>query len=168
MKEKLYNLVPDFVQNLMITLYNIKAYKIRYGGKYQEFRKHFAKNRSLSLEQLKDIQRERFSAFVRHSIANSEFYKDRFKDISNPENLDNISQLPVISKEDLRQNIDKVVIQTDEKLEKSKTGGTTGKSLEVKYRSINTQERFAMLDDFRNPFGYELGKKQLGFPARVY
>src|SRR5690606_888232 len=64
------------------------------------------------------------------------------------------------------QNIEQVVIQTNEKLEKSKTGGTTGKSLEVKNRAINSQERFAMLDDFRSRFGYELGKKTAWFSGK--
>lgn len=31
MKEKLYNYLPDFFQNLMITFKNVKAYKIQYG-----------------------------------------------------------------------------------------------------------------------------------------
>lgn len=166
MKEKLYSLVPDFLQNLMVTLYNIKAYKVRYGGRYQDFRKLFFQNRTLSLKQLREIQKERFEKFVIHSITYSEYYKKLYKDIKNPEKLENIQNLPIVSKEDLRQNINQVVIKTNEKLGKSKTGGTTGKSLEVRGRAINAQERFAMLDDFRSRFGYELGKKTAWFSGK--
>lgn len=166
MKEKIYSLVPDFLQSAMVSLYNIKAYQLRYGGKYQEFRKIFFKNRNLSLAELQEIQKRRYHNFIIHCIQNSEFYRNLYKDILNPENLDNIQSLPIVSKEDLRKNIEKVVINSDEKFDKSKTGGTTGKSLEVKFRVSDSQERFAMLDDFRSRFGYELGKKTAWFSGK--
>lgn len=166
MKERLYKILPDFLQSAMVSLYNIKAYKIRYGGKYKEFRKKFLRNRSLSLSELEEIQRERYREFINLCRANSTFYQNLYKEISEPEKLENIHLLPILSKEDLRKNIEDVTIHTKEKLEKSKTGGTTGKSLEVKFRFVNTQERFAMLDDFRSRFGYELGKKTAWFSGK--
>lgn len=166
MKEKIYSLVPGFVQNLMVVLYNFKAYKIRYGGKYHEFRKQFYQNRSLSLNELKAIQKNRYENFINHCITHSEYYKEKYLNIGSPEKLENIRELPIVTKEDLRQNIDKVTIKTGENLEKSKTGGTTGKSLEVKFKYVNSQERFAMLDDFRSRLGYELGKKTAWFSGK--
>lgn len=166
MKENLYKILPDFLQSAMVSLYNIRAYKIRYGGEYKAFRKKFLNNRNLSRQELLSLQKERYRKFVLHSISHSSFYKELYHGISEPEELVNIHLLPILSKEDLRKNIDKVSIQTAEKLEKSKTGGTTGKSLEVKFRPVNTQERFAMLDDFRSRFGYELGKKTAWFSGK--
>ena len=49
----------------------------------------------------------------------------------------------------------------------SKTGGTTGKSLEILFTQDNMQERFAMLDDFRSRIGYELGKKTAWFSGKA-
>jgi len=66
MKEKLYSLVPGFLQNAMVSLYNIKAYKLRYGVKYKEFREIFLKNRSLSLSQHKDIQISHYNYFIKN------------------------------------------------------------------------------------------------------
>lgn len=168
MKEKLYSILPDFFQNLMVTIYNIKAYKNRYGGEYKSFRKLFFDNRTISLNQLQKIQSERFEKFISHSITHSEYYKKLYENIKNPEKLENIKNLPIVSKEDLRKNINQTVISTGEKLMKAKTGGTTGKSLEVYVRAINAQERFAMLDDFRSRFGYELGKKTAWFSGKKY
>ncbi len=166
MKEKVYSFFPNFLQSLMVTLYNLKAYKVRYGGDYKIFRNLYLKNRNLSLEELKEIQRSRYHHFVQYSISNSEYYRNLYKNIDQPADIENIKNLPIISKEDLRQNIEKVVIQSDEKFDKSKTGGTTGKSLEVKFRYKDSQERFAMLDDFRSRFGYELGKKTAWFSGK--
>lgn len=35
MKEKLYNILPHFLPNAMVVLYNLRAYKVRYGGDYK-------------------------------------------------------------------------------------------------------------------------------------
>ena len=166
MRENLYKILPDFLQSAMVSLYNIRAYKIRYGGEYKAFRKKFLNNRNLSRQELLSLQKARYHEFVLHSISHSSFYKELYHGISEPEELVNIHLLPILSKEDLRKNIEDVTIHTTEKLEKSKTGGTTGKSLEVKFRFVNTQERFAMLDDFRSRFGYELGKKTAWFSGK--
>jgi len=166
MKEKLYKLAPNFFQNIMVTVFNSRAYKKRYGGKYNEFLKLFKSNRNLSREELLELQKKRYSGFINHAITHSKFYSDRFKDIANPEDISNISNLPILNKEILRSYIDSIVIKTDENLEVSKTGGTTGKSLEVRFRNINTQERFAMLDDFRSRFGYKLGKRTAWFSGK--
>jgi phenylacetate-CoA ligase len=167
MKQKLYNLTPNFIQNLLISLYNYKAYKVRYGGEYNYFLKKFKQNRNLTREELVTINEKRYREFILKAIDNSAYYKELYKGIENPEDIKNISKLPIVSKEDLRSNIDKVVIRTNEKLGSSKTGGTTGKSLQVYTRRVNQQERFAMLDDFRGRFGYELGKKTAWFSGKT-
>lgn len=166
MKQKLYNLTPNFIQELLISLYNYKAYKVRYGGEYNYFLKQFKLNRNLTREELVTINEKRYKEFILKAINNSYYYKELYKGLENPEDIRNIIKLPIVTKEDLRSNIDKVVIRTDEKLGSSKTGGTTGKSLEVYNRPFNSQERFAMLDDFRGRFGYELGKKTAWFSGK--
>lgn len=161
MKDKIYKLLPDFFQGLLITLYNYFAYKDRYGGKYQEYFAKFKTNRNLSLYELEEIQKNRFQLFLKQAIHTSAFYKKyQFVDLAQ------ISNLPIVKKEDLRQKISEVYTITKSEGIVSKTGGTTGKSLEVLFTKENMQERFAMLDDFRNRFGYELGKKTAWFSGK--
>lgn len=166
MKEKIYNNAPHSIQNIMVTLFNYLAYRKRYGGAYKSYRALFYKNRSLSRQALIDLQKERYESFVEHSKQNTTFYKKLYNDIKHSSQLSHISNLPIVNKELLRSNISDVIITTNEKLIVSKTGGTTGKSLEVKYSAANMQERFAMLDDFRSRFGYELGKKTAWFSGK--
>lgn len=166
MKESIYKNAPHFFQQFLITLFNLKAYRVRYGGNYKTFRIHFAKNRRLTFNELKEIQAKRYSVFINKINFQSEFYKKLYENISYVDEIANIKSLPIVSKEILRKNINSVIINTNEKLEVSKTGGTTGKSLEVKFSQINMQERFAMLDDFRSRFGYELGKKTAWFSGK--
>lgn len=166
MKDKIYKLLPDFLQNILIFVYNYKAYKNRYGGDYKKFREEKLKNRALSLEELKKYQTKRYRTFIQFAINNSEFYKKSLGNLPNVDDINYIQNLPIINKEILRKNIDKVIVNTTEKLGKSKTGGTTGKSLEVRNFRRNSQERFAFLDDFRSRFGYELGKKTAWFSGK--
>lgn len=161
MKEKLYQLLPDFLQGLLISLFNYLAYKDRYGANYKKYRTLFLENRSVSLEDLKKKQEESFNKFLSQSIENSKFY-NHYPSVK----LENIRLLPILNKEDLRKDINQVYTISKKEGIVSKTGGTTGKSLEVLFTKDNMQERFAMLDDFRARFGYELGKKTAWFSGK--
>lgn len=166
MQEKIYNILPNFLQDFLIYIYNKRAYAIRYGGAYRDYRKEKFNNRNLSREELLDYQKERYKRFIDFAIENSLYYKETLGGIEGANQIEKISRLPIVNKETLRSNIDKVVVQTTDKLNVSKTGGTTGKSLEVKNFSRNSQERFAFLDDFRSRFGYELGKRTAWFSGK--
>ena len=110
MKQKIFNNTPKFFQELLISLYNYKAYRVRYGGEYNYFLKKFKQNRNLSREELVAINEKRYREFILKAIDNSAYYKELYKGIENPEDIKNISKLPIVSKEDLRSNIDKVLI----------------------------------------------------------
>lgn len=150
----------------MIVLYNFKTYQIRYGGSYKMYKEEKKKNRDLSLQDLKKYQAERYKKLIEFAMLNSVYYQKTLSNIYGATDIANINQLPIVNKETLRQSIDSIVVRTVEKLEKSKTGGTTGKSLEVQNFARNSQERFAFLDDFRSRFGYRLGKKTAWFSGK--
>lgn len=166
MKEKIYNALPNPLQNFMIYLYNKKVYSVRHGGMYSAYRKEKRANRMLSLEALKTYQAKRYEKFMKFVLAHSSYYREKLSDIENVTDIENIDKLPILSKEDLRKNIKAIVAKTDEEFRKSKTGGTTGKSLEVYNFARNSQERFAFLDDFRSRFGYEFGKRTAWFSGK--
>lgn len=166
MKEKLYKVLPNIFQNVFVSIYNIKAYRTRYGGDYRNFREEKEKNRGLSLLELRKLQEYRYKKLIDFAIANSEFYRRTIGKIEGVNDINNIRKLPIVDKETLRNNIADIVVKTKERLDKSKTGGTTGKSLEVQNFSRNSQERFAFLDDFRSRFGYELGKRTAWFSGK--
>ena len=162
MKDKLYRLVPVFFQELMISLFNYQAYKVRYGKKYKQYRKLFLKNRRLTRAELCKMQAERFQSLINFSRVSSSYYKD----LPNV-GISHIAQLLVLKKEDLRSHSSEIVTLDKKEGVISKTGGTTGTSLEIIYTQDNMQERFAMLDDFRSRFGYELGKKTAWFSGKA-
>lgn len=164
--QKLFDILPNFLQNILISFFNFLAYRKRYGGSYKNYLNIFKANRLLPLQDLKNLQANRFAEFVSCANSNSVFYKNNYDNTRDDFTLNNIQNLPIINKEVLRINIEEVYTIKKENGIVSKTGGTTGKSLTVLYTHANMQERFAMLDDFRSRFGYELGKKTAWFSGK--
>lgn len=168
MQQKIYNLIPHAFQNLLLSVYNYRAYKVRYGGKYKHFLNIFKENKNLTREQLINLNKIRYKNFILDAIKNSPYYSNLYSNIQNPDDLSNIRSLPILNKEVLRTNIKNIVIKSNEKLLSNKTGGTTGKSLEIFMRKANQQERIAMLDAFRSKFGYKLGRKTAWFSGKGF
>ena len=165
-QDKIYQWSPNFVQNALISLFNLRAYTTRYSKEYKQFLESYKKNQNLSREDLLKIQKSRYKAFIQYTMSNSSYYNKALSKIEYPEHLKNIASLPIINKEVLRQNLDQIyTIPLNEGI-LSKTGGTTGKSLQVLYTKKDIQERFAILDNFRHDFGYALGKKTAWFSGK--
>ena len=165
-QDKIYQWSPNFVQNALISLFNIRAYTTRYSKEYKQFLEIYKNNQNLSRQDLLKIQKSKYKAFVKYAISNSSFYNKVLPQIEYPEHLENITSLPIINKEVLRQNLDHIYTIPLSEGSVSKTGGTTGKSLQVLYTKNDIQERFAILDNFRHNFGYALGKKTAWFSGK--
>lgn len=170
MLDKLYKIAPNFIQNLFVTGYNLIEYRKRLGGKYSSYLKRFRENENLSLEELENIQSSRLIQFLNFSYNNSDFYKKLYQKInlSTIQTAKDLIQLPIVTKEDLRSSMEMVYTIPKSKGDISKTGGTTGKSLEVLFTRDNTHERFAMLDNFRSKYGYRLGIKTAWFSGKSF
>ncbi|XMO86146.1 phenylacetate--CoA ligase family protein [Algibacter sp. AS12] len=166
LQDKLYNKAPNYIQNVLVSVYNIMAYRGRNSGKYHEFLKLYKANKNLSLKELQAIQSEKYTAFINYAITNSNYYKQAFSKIESPEKIENIHLLPIVNKELIRQNINDIYTIKKSEGSVAKTGGTTGKSLEVIYVLEDSRERHAILDYFRHNFGYRLGKKTAWFSGK--
>lgn len=167
LKDKIYINVPNGIQNLLISLFNILAYKDRYGKHYKYFLKVYSENKSLSIRELKDVQKEKYEKFVAFALNNTPFYKKFYRDSNEPTKLENLSELPILSKELLRENREDIYTLPKNKAIISKTGGTTGVALEVRFTKKDVEERFAILDHFRNKYGYKLGEKTAWFSGKT-
>lgn len=119
-----------------------------------------------NFQQIQNIQKQKFTNFIDYVLTSSPFYIEKYSSISVPSDLNSISLLPIITKEELRKNIESIYTIPKSKGIISKTGGTTGKSLEVIFTPNDIQERFAMIENFRNQFGYQLGKKTAWFSGK--
>lgn len=166
--EKIYQILPHFFQNILITAYNFFAYQKRYGGKYKKYLTLFKSTSTLPLDALVEIQNKEFKKLINFATTNSTFYTKLYKDIdiATIQTVDDIGQLPLVDKELLRTSTTEAYTISKSDGIISKTGGTTGKSLEIVFTVDDMQKRFAMLDNFRSNFGYRLGEKTAWFSGK--
>lgn len=129
MFESIYSKLPTVFQNFAVSMNGLKI-------RYTRFNKHFHSyldkflNESLDKEKL-------LTDFIRHSRDNSPFWREQFINYDLKLDCDNIyielSKLPIISKEQVKENIDNIRIDSsilkEYKVLKISTSGTTGSGL---------------------------------------
>ena len=167
LKDKIYAHAPNVAQNLLISLFNSSAYKDRYGKHYKQFLKEYSKNKALSIEELKELQKIKYEEFVSFTLKKAPFYSKFYQKINSPTKIENIKSLPILTKELLRKNCKEIYTIPKNKAVLSKTGGTTGVALEVRFTKKDVEERFAILDHFRKNYGYKLGEKTAWFSGKT-
>lgn len=166
---QIYLTSPNFIQNTLVSLFDLFHYSKRHGGRYNYWKNYYEQMRNASLSELMQIQNKRLVEFLNFAVTNSKFYKDYYKnvDISSINDVEDLKKLPVIDKETVRENIQDIATVTKRKAYIAHTGGTTGKSLEVLFTKQDIQERWAILDAFREQFGYQFGKRTVWFSGKT-
>ena len=159
-KEKIYSMSPIWLQNFLISSYGRRLARDRYRGIYsQEIERLKKRDISNSIVQ-RDIQNRMFLDFLKYAVTYSPFYSEFYKDVdlNQIKSVDDISLLPILDKEILRQNMKKVYSTEDVPYSYAMTGGTTGKSLVVKTTIEDWQKRMAYLDWFKSMYGFTMTK----------
>lgn len=155
---KIYSFLPSFMQSLIITLYNNEQYRVRHKGEYGRFLGFYSDAWLMSQQDWVEEQRHRLNNFLDFATKESLWYKN-FKGRD-------LSEFPVLEKKDLLTYLDKIRTVKENNGIVSFTGGTTGASMKVLYTVANIQERFAILDSFRQKHGYSIGDKVAWFSGK--
>ena len=165
--EKLYSKVPHVIKNLFVSGYNIQKNRKRHGGLYNHWKQYYKDHEFASYDELQRIQSKRLSEFLNYCVAHSDYYKEQLgrTDFSNF-SVQDLGSLPIFSKEDVRSNLSNIYTIDKKVANISRTGGTTGKSLEVRFRWDDLQERKALLDIFRERFGWKKGVRTSWFSGK--
>lgn len=164
----IYDNVPIFVQNIMVSIKGYLNSKTRYGKVYYEYLDFLEQYDEWTLEQKKEYRNSELKAFLKYVIDNSSFYRELYKgiDLDKINCPEDLTRLPVVDKETLRKNIDSVVTAKTGTVE-GHTGGTTGKSLIVQFTKEDMMKRMAQLDHFKRKVGFVNNKmKRATFNAK--
>lgn len=152
------DLAPGTLGDVLFTILNYSQYRVRHSGEYVKWRNYFRSHLRSSAEALEEQQLQRLRSFLRHCVEASTYYRKTLEgfcvDEATPELLRNLA---VLEKAELRENINDIATIPPRKGIVSTTGGTTGNSMAVIYRPEDMQERFALIDVFRERAGYRLG-----------
>lgn len=155
--ERIYDASPIFFQNIMCSIKGILNNKKRYGKEYWKYREFLEEFDTWPLEKQLQYQKKELIKLLDYVVNNSEFYKELYKDldITDIREIKDLERLPIVDKEMLRINIDKVITIPRKGAVEGHTGGTTGKSLVVRSRTNDSMRRMAMLDHFKARVGFE-------------
>jgi phenylacetate-CoA ligase len=166
---RIYSISPDLFQNFLISMFDLLSYRIRRKKTYKNWKKYYKQKQYSSLFGLQKIQNDKLTEFINFANDNSKYYKYLYKDIdlSAIKGVRDLKMLPVIDKEEIRTNINDIVTLSKKKAYIANTGGTTGKSLEILFSQEDIQERWAILDAFREEFGYKLGLRTAWFSGKT-
>jgi len=126
--------------------------------------KGLEKSQYLSEARLREIQWQRLEEILRFAWKQNDFYCKRFQqagltpaDIRSP---DDFLRLPVLTKTEIRSNMSELVSRGFrlESLQQSKTGGSTGKSLELYFTEECSELRNACARRHDRWSGWEIGE----------
>jgi len=162
-KEKIYDYAPWRIKNLLVTLFNFQNLLLRRTGKYRGYKRLHKKYESLDSDALISIQKEKYKAFIQHLLTKSEFYKERLQGIPFADDISKLQSIPVLEKDELRSNLDSIKTITTSKGLSAFTGGTTGMPLKVLFTKDDFRERVAIIDNFRERYGYVYGKSKVAW-----
>jgi len=153
---KIYYHSPIFLQNAFTTMQGYIYKRQRFGSVYKQTLESL-KNRDYSDERaLRDYQNMRFRELVRYAKHNSDFYKEYYRGVNLSEinTVDDITKLPILPKETVRQNLEKMYAVSPKEGLESNTSGTTGTSMKFYKTYKDSQRRMAYLDYFKYQHGF--------------
>lgn len=164
------SLTSAIVKNITYPIWMLKDGKI---GIYNYIRRYRNLDQS-SPEQLQTRQFKNIKKIIKHAYENTRYYKRAFDkicflptDLNNP---DNMRQLPVITKEEIRENLNDMIAATFNisVLTKDSTGGSTGTPM-VFYRDKECwNKRRAQELFFDKWIGCDIGTKVAYFVAGTH
>lgn len=162
----IYNRSPIFLQNLFTSFQGLEYKKERYGDEYCKYLSELRKRDYSNLAGMKDYQDQHVAEIVRYAFENSSFYKEFYKgiDLARINTTEDLLKLPILEKEIVRSNINKMHTIPAEKGVKSNTSGTTGTTMTFIHTNQDHQKRLAYLDFFKEQNGFKhLFMKQASF-----
>ena len=163
LKQTIYNRLPIYGKNLLVTLYNLRFLKT-HGKHYRSFIKEYEEMFfHATFDEIQKAQERRFLNLIDFVKKNNIYYRKKLKD-SEIRSISDMHKIPILKKDDLRRS--DIISQIDDECYVGYTGGTTGKSLKYFLTKDNYMERQACLDFFRGMHGYKHKDKIAWFSGK--
>lgn len=170
--ERIYPRLPVFLQNAACWYYGKKEARTRFGSIFDQRLRELMDSERWSAAEIEAFQNERLRTLVRHAYENVPYYRERWKGLKlSPDDIrsrEDLPKLPVLTKEDVRNNFDRLVSQTAPKgdLVFRHTSGTTGKALHFYVTNAAIAFQWAVWWRHRMRFGIEPGAWHANFTGK--
>jgi len=131
--QPLYERMPALLQNLLVTARGWPLARLRYSPEMFRLCRELRTHDSWSAEQIRDLQLKSLREIVEHARATTPYYRD-YPQLA-WKNLDEIRELPLLLREDVRNHAAELLSSSTPPSEiiRVSTTGTTGASLTIGY-----------------------------------
>ena len=159
--DKIYNSLPVSLQNIACSIEGWRIQRQRFGGNFRELLSNAEKRSTWSQEQIIKYRNERLSQFIRYCQENIPFYKDYFTrhslDYRDIKSVEDISVLPIITKQDINNNLNTFLSENIEKrkLIKMHTSGSTGSPFHFYSTKNAVRDSWAIIWRYRQWHGID-------------
>jgi len=167
-----YYRLPVFLQNAACTAYGWKKKRIRHGDVFEDCLTFLRNSEWWSESDIEAYQSEKLQNIIQHAYRNVPYYrkvmKERRLTPSDIRTKADLRKLPVLSKEDIRANFDRLVATNVKRsnLRREHTSGTTGKSLDFYRTDAAIAFQWAIWWRYRERFGLSLGDPHANFTGK--
>lgn len=145
---------PRWLQNAVVSGRGAQLAARRYGPEFWRYLAQLPELYSMPRARAVEYQDTQLRRLIAHARRCSAFYRRRLRHLPGRElGLDDLSSLPILTKEDLRSRIEEIATISKYRAFISHTGGTTGKALEVRFTRRDGQRRMAELAFFYRAHG---------------
>ncbi len=155
----LYRRTPVGFQNLMVSTYGYVLHRRRNGPVRDEMLRFLMQSRAWELPRLEAYQLARLQEVLQLAARSVPYYRERWAKIGfdprDVKRLEDLQQLPVTEKSDLKENPHAFVSEeaSDRKLHTGNTSGTTGKPVTTFKDDACYQRVWAFQDRQRRQYG---------------
>lgn len=173
MTEALYPHLPISLQNVACSWYGRKEAKIRLGRKFEGHLAQLLESEKFSRAEIRAYQDQQVCKLIRYAYDHVPFHRDRMQERkltpADIRNVDDLQKLPVLTKEDVRNNRDRL-LSTETRtsdLQHRYTSGTTGKALELYVNRSAIPMQWAIWWRHRMRFGVQPGGWHVNFTGKL-
>jgi len=171
--EKLYFQSPVFVQNIMTTMYGYKLYYERYLGKHDKYLQELLESQWYSDDEIEKLTNQKLQAILKYATKYVPYYKKLQQngdfDTAQIKHVSDLTKLPILKKEDIREQPDKYISTKFKKSEliAINTSGTTGKTLKIYVDKNSRRYSYAFYTRLKNWAGISGNDKNITFAGRT-
>lgn len=173
MIESLYPKLPVFLQNLVCSIYGFREKRSRFNQDFFDYFEKYQNSQFLTYEEITKEVEYNLRKMLEYCRDNVVYYRNLFErygiDLKANDIRAELSKLPVMSKETLRQNAANLVsssIPNSEKVELH-TSGTTGKALTLFKDKAAIAKQWAIWFRHRARFDVGFGDLHVNFTGKL-
>jgi phenylacetate-CoA ligase len=169
--EDFYFSSPVWLQNILVSIYGYNLYRKRYTGIYHDIIKLVRESRTWTQRKVEDYQCEKLFLMAKHCRQNIPYYQKLFANHGLHENnfttLESLQQLPILSKQQLLQNIDAFCQPGTRPYMLQHTSGSTGTPLVLGVNEYTYKLAMALLVEHEEFNGVSFKAKRATFAGRM-